>query len=281
MPGKSNLTKRQQQALNRRHREAVARHKRIRRHVEKVRAQEKRATERTLREALKHVKGKGIYEPKSDTLTPYRRRRIKKVVKEYGDLLDPKKYFFLEAPKARREEVKSRAESLRLKNTKRGVFIERQGYRKAILKEDKKNSELYIERSGRVKRGPTRGKKYRTITPLASLDELDREKERLRNLADKFLPLKANQRFAFSIKENGYEGYSHQTFTDIGRLLAYLEHYQKTIAARINFYRHIELEVVESSIEWFAEHPARSPAERRAILKRSMHLRHDARGRAR
>lgn len=268
MPGKSNLTRRQQQAINRRHREAVARQKRIRAHVKKVEAQEKRAVERTLKTALKQVRGKGIYEPKGIELTPYRRGRIKKVVKEYGDLLDPKKYFFLEAPKARREEVKTRAESLRLKNTRRGVFIERQGYRKAVLKEDKSNHELYIERTGRIKRGPTKGKKYRTITPLASLDELDAEKDRLRKLADKFLPLKPNQRFAFSVKENGYEGFSHQTFTDIERLLSYLEFYQKTAASRINFYRHIELEVVESAAEWFSEHPATTRQERAAMRAR-------------
>lgn len=239
------------------------------RHVARVRRMEVAAQKKLLTNILRNVRGKGIYDPKSLELTKYRKARAKKVLKEYGTFLDTKKYFFVKAPKTRRAEVKERAIALRLKPTSTGVFVERQGHKKATLKENKKNKELYIERSGRTKSGPLKGKRYTSHLPLASVDELDKEKDRLREMA-KRMPLRnRGERLAFKIRENGIDGYSHSTFNSIEGLLSYLGQYHKSIAARINFFRHIELERVETNMEWSLAHPPMSRAERRARLRRS------------
>lgn len=277
MPKNTNPTRRALQARERRKKETARFQTEQRKYIQRIREQERKASDRVYQNALKTVRGKGIYDPKSLELTKYRRARIKKVLVEYKPFLNKKEFFFVKAPPARRKEVKERAQGLQLKATNTGVFIEREGHRKATLKENKRNKELYIERSGKTKRGPRRGNRYTTVTPLASVDELDRAKDRLRELA-KRLPLRNSQeRLAFKIKENGNEGYSHSTFSNIELLLGYLENYNKTTAARINFYRHLELERVENSMEWVQAHPNNSRA-RKAALRRSRSFMSDNKG---
>lgn len=278
LPKNNTPTPRQLQAREKIKRETARRHAARHKWYASQRVKIAKAQDNRLRLILKEVSGKGIYDPKSTELTKYRRYRAKKVAKQYGDLLNlprfpghkpAKKFLFVAAPKGRGKEVKTKAETLGMSATNRGVFVERSGHRRAKIKESKKTKELYIELSGKTKRGPLRGTRYVNIRPLASLDELDREKDRLRELA-KGLPLNNDkQRFVWKIRENGIDGYSHRSFTDIESLIRYLEGYDKTVAARINFFRHVELERTESGMTWAMEHPARNSAERRAILKRS------------
>jgi hypothetical protein len=250
-------------------REANKVHRAYTKHVERVRKQERIAQEKLLRNVLRSVKGTGIYEPRSLELTRYRKARAKKVHREYGKYLDRKEYFFVKAPKARRAEVRERAEGLHLKSTPTGVFVEREGHKTASIKENKKNKELYIARKGRTKRGPLKGRVYTSILPLASIDELDNERDRLRELA-KTLPLRnKRERLAFKVRENGIEGYSHSTFESVEGIIRYLDKYPKGTSARINFYRHIELERVETGLEWNLTHPPMNKAQRIARLRQS------------
>lgn len=258
MPNKSKSSVTKSQAQLKRSREAKTRATQYQKQLMKNRAAAKRSEETQLRHLLKNVRGKGIYDPKGNELTKYRKSRLRKAVKEFGSYLDPTKYFFVPAPKNRKKEVIERATNLKIKTSSIGVFIEKAGHKKATLKEDKKRREIYIERSGKTKRGATKGKRYRTITPLASLDELDNERVRIKALADGLGKLKKNEVLAFKIQENGGEGYSHLTFGNIDLLLNYLDKYKKSAPAKINFYRHIQVEKVETSDKWFKEHPVQA-----------------------
>lgn len=231
--------------------------------------------ERELKALMKVVRGKGIYDPKGNQLTKYRKSRLNSIAKEFGDLLDPKKFVFVKPESKARKKVIERANGLELKTTKTGLFIPKEGNAKVRLKHDKKRDEFYIEKSGKTKWGINQGKRYRTITPLASLDELDKERDRIKAMADKFGTLKKGERIAFEITEKGNEGFSRATFTNINLLLEHLEQYRKTIAAKINFYRHIKIVKTQSVQKWFTEHPPKAPKK----FARRIHTKVNAKGR--
>ena len=277
MPRKISASQAQAQAQKRRAAALEKRHKQRRQYLKRLQAREQRETDALLKRAMKNVRGKGIYEPKSLELTKYRRTRIRGVVREYRDLIEPSKYFFVKAPKEDRARVQERAKGMDFKSTRTGLFIPREGFRQAVLKKDPTNNELYIERRGKVKRGPTRGKRYTKRLPLASLDELDSQKDRIRRMGESFGKLKGNERLTFSIHEAGVDGYTNKTFSNIDQLLRFLENYRKqiggkwtrTMPAFIHFLTLIEVEKTESSLRWQIEHPPRDARERRARLKRS------------
>lgn len=225
---------------------------------------EQRAFEKSLRDAakqrekeyhqlLKIVRGKGIYEPKNNELTKYRKDRLRQAKNTFGEYLNDK-YFFIPVGKKAKAEVMSKAEMLSITHTRAGLFFSKQGHTRATIKKDKEREEYYIERSGKVKRGTNTGRKYKSILPLASLDELDRERERLRKLALALGPLKKNERLVFKVIENSNEGYSQGVFDDIELLLRNLDNYQKKHAARVNFFRHIQVEK-SNPVVWRREHP--------------------------
>lgn len=209
----------------------------------KLRRDEKKERDHILMRALKRTKAIGLYNPKELKLTKYRRMRANNLLKTWGTLLDPKEFFFLKADKVKRKTLFERAESLLIKHTKTGLLVPRQGHTKAELKTDKTGEE-YIKLSGKTKRGKNKGRTYTNVTPIASLDELDKARDRLRNLAKKLGPLKSNERLTFIVIENGIEGYSERNFSDIDQLLNALDEYQKSIASRINFYRHIQIQKI-------------------------------------
>lgn len=269
MPKNTTPTRKQLQARIRRHEDAVIRKQQTREHVARVRKQVAREQVKTLKAALKWSRGKGIYEPKSVELTKYRKYRVRKIIKEYRPFLDTKKFFFVTAPKARREEVRQRAEGLKLKATSTGVFIERQGHTKARFKESRKLKELYIERSGRTKRGPSRGRRYTHVTPITSIDELEKARDRLRELGEAIPIRNKGERLVFKTRSNGIEGYSHNTYADIDLLIGDLAKYRMSLANQIQFFRDITIERVETSAQWRLDHPPRSSRERRALLRRS------------
>lgn len=249
MSEKPKKTAKQTQALNKRLKERAARVK----YVHKLIADAEAERDLILIRAMKRASQTGIYKPKELKLTKYRRKRAKEVLQEYGKVLDPKKFFFLKADKKDRARVKARADAMQMKGTSTGVFVHRNGYNKASIKVDRKRNELYIQRSGKTKRGPTKGKTYRSVLPLASIDELTFEKDRLRALAKHLGPLKQGEALTFKVIEDGLEGYHNRTYSDIELLLNYLGLYQKTLAARVQFYRHIEI-VKTNASEWRSVH---------------------------
>jgi len=270
--------------------EAQSQKREYERQVKAARKRQEKEQNSIYREALKSAKHAGLYNPKSMKLTEYRKKRIRGIMETYGALIIPSghtkpryardrlynlkntplnrdKYFFVAIPKTKREEGLSRAKNLNMMTTPKGVFIEKEGYKKASVKYDKKHGELYIEKTGKTKKGPTAGKTYKSVTPLASMDELDNERDRLIHMAKKLTPLKKNERLVFVVRENGIEGYSHNTFGSIDLLLWKLDQYPKSVAAKINFFRHIEIQKVTSDKAWFAKHPVFSPGKQGRIAR--------------
>lgn len=242
----------------------------------------KQAKERdkALEKLLKNVRGKGIYDPKSLELTPYRRKRAKSIGDKFGELLDPAKYFFVPLPKKVRKSALEKARKINISTirdgeefreaSKTGLFIAKKNYTKARLTIDKKSGELGITKSGKTKHGPNRGKQYKEHLPLVDFDELTRSKERLRKMAERLGPLKKGETLAFSVTENGASGYSKNIYKNIDFLLKDLEKYEMITPARVQFYRHISIVKVKATENWYEMHPRtdagfRGKAARRRI----------------
>lgn len=231
------------------------------REFEKRLAKEKRERDKQLTRILNESVNTGIYKPRSTELTPYRRKKLRGIEQQFGQYLDKHKYFFLPAAPKARKKILDRARNLEMQTTHTGLFFPREGHTSAKIKEDKRRGEFFIERKGKTKTGVNKGRHYKNIIPLATADDLDRERQRIREMADALGPLGDKDRIAFKIVENGQEGYSHATFSNIDLLLKYLDQYPKKVAAKVNFFRHIQVE--KSSVsEWFRSHPSR-PAGRK------------------
>lgn len=243
MPRKISPIDRAAQERNARLKEKLREQEAFKKYVAKQRAEQKKARDAILRDTLRKAKGKGLYDPKSLKLTDYRRKQARKIQREYGEFLNSDKYFFVAPAKTETAKFVDRAKALTMKTTKTGVFIAKEGHKTAKVKYDKKRDELYIERRGKRKVGPSgSASTHRTITPLASADELDKERDRLRALGNKLGPLKGDDRLIFTVHENGIEGYSKNTFGHIDLLLQYLDRYQKNTPAKVQFFRHITVE---------------------------------------
>lgn len=247
------------QAKNARQKEREKRNKIIARNKANYYASERKSIEKQLKKLLRDVRGKGIYESKGTELTRYRKSRLNKIAQTFGNVFDPKEYAFILAPKKVRGKILERAASLEMKVTRTGIFVPKEKNNKVKLGYDKKHGEYYIKKSGRTKWGINQGRKYTTITPLASVDELEKEIERLRSQASKLGPLGKDERITFEITESGNEGYSHSTFKNVELMLKHLENYRKTTAARLQFFRHIKIVKTETVKRWFDEHPVKAP----------------------
>lgn len=246
------------------------------REYNKARNKAERERERELRSVLKRASETGIYNPKSPELTPYRKRRLEKIRREQAELLDTNKNFFIPVSKQQRKAIADRATALDMSVTRKGIFVKKEGHKNASLKYDAKHKEYYVERRGKTKKGVNRGRKYKDHIPFASLDELDKERDRLRRAA-KRIKLKGDEVLAFKITEFGLEGYSRQTFGDIEALLRHLDKYEKTAASKVNFFRHIIVEKSESTDQWYEEHPTKeygaSARRQRGIAKGTLNTR--------
>ena len=230
------------------------------RDLEKARKASARARDKEYRGILKAASKTGLYKPKSEELTKYRRSRARQIKRDYGDYLDPKKYFFLPLPKNKKSDVIKRADTLKITTSRTGIFYPKEGHKTASIKKDKKRDEYYIERRGKTKTGINKGLKYRDVTPIATLDELDNERERLRRAAKRLGKMGENDFYAFVVVENGLEGYSHYTFRTIEQLISHIDSYPKNVAAKINFFRHIKV-VKTQPMTWKDLHPTRSPGK--------------------
>lgn len=217
-----------------------------RKSIAQERKQLQKAKDAELKAFLNSIRGMGIYQPKSRKLTPYRRKRTRKAKREYGEKM--KHSFFVPVPKSKRKETLRRAEGLKIEHTRTGIIVPKEGHTDVKLRRGKKG-ELFIERSGKTKMGPKKGRSYRSVTPLADLSELDRERDKIKRAAERLGPTTSNGKIMFRVNEDGLEGISMRIFDNVENLMKWLDNYDKTDAARINFYRHITVELVEP-IEW-------------------------------
>lgn len=234
-----------------------------RRALEKHLRAEARARDKELTRILKKARDVGLYAPKALELTPYRRRKARHLRQEYKEYLTTDKHFFLPANKERRAQILAKASALNIGTSRTGIFVPKEYYKRARLKEDKKRGEFFVERSGKTKTGANTGRIYHDAIPLASVSEIDSERDRIRRLAKRLCPLRDGEVLAFKVSEYGSEGYSRMVFIGdtceaaIENLIKYLDKYKKSEAARINFYRHITVEKWSSFKQYYKEHPTR------------------------
>lgn len=241
-----------------------------------ITSQEKRAKirQKEYTRKLKLLKQYGIYNPLSDNLSSYRKSLINKRYEKYREQIGSPDYVFLPvASKAKRfaaypKRILKKAKNLNMPVTRTGIFVAKEGSRRAALGYNKELGEYEITLSGRTKWGKNRGKRITTKIPLASLDELDAQKERIIAEGRIFGKLKKNEALAFEIRGNGHDGFSHETFGDIELLMQKLDEYKKSMPAKIKFFRHIVVVKTEMGL-WQKLHPVQDKQTRRRKVNKT------------
>jgi hypothetical protein len=216
----------------------------------------KRERDNQLRALLRRARETGIYNAKANKLTPYRRKRLSKIQRSgQAELLDKNKYFFLPVDKGDRKKNLPKAEQLKIKTSSKGLFVPRGKYGKAVIKRNDKTGDLTIIRSRKTVWGNKRGRTYSDAMAIASVDELTKQKDRLREEAALLGPMKSGDRLAFHLHEKDYDGWSNNTYSDIEQLIEDLDNrYGMPLASKIQFYKNITIEK-SSIVEWKKLHP--------------------------
>lgn len=238
-----------------------------------------RKAENDYRRRLSKLKEAGIYAPKGDDdLTEWRKREINKKWRDYRQFVDdPRKRFFFVGTdgltsKERKEFLKN-AESLNIKTTKTGLFLQREGQRKAKIVWDGKHKEYDIELSGKVKWGQNKGKRIKHRIPIAPVDRVEGELDRLEDKARAMGPLKKGEAISFIVVENDeMTGASRSTFHDPATLRRKLSSYH--VENKGHALAFLRLVVVQKTTltAWAKEHKPRAKkmARRQPIKRREI-----------
>ncbi len=229
------------------------------------------------RARLNELRKIGAYEPKGDELTPYRKKRINEAWRKVSRYVEPdvsgkRKFFFVATDKLtgkERREFLANAQSLDMPTTGKGVFIQKEGQRKARLAWNSQNKEYDILLTGKVKWGENKGKAYSDRIPIGPLDRIEGELARIENVAKQFGTLKKGEAISFVVMEHGEEiGASRQTFSSPGaaeKLRNYLDsrYHRDNKAARLKFLRMVSVRKT-TVMDWSRAHP---PREKRMARK--------------
>jgi hypothetical protein len=221
--------------------------------------------ERDYRHKLKALEKVGAYEPKSDELTPYRKGRINSLWKALGDKVEARPgaratFFYVPADKLtgpQRKAFLANARSLDIATTKKGVFLQREGQRRARLAYNKDNDEFDIVLTGKVKWGENKGKRIEDRIPIGPVDRIGRELERIENVASKFGKMGKGEAISFIVVEQGEEvGASQSTFSDAKRLRDYIDtrYHRDNKAAKLKFLRMVRVRKTTLT-QWGQDHP--------------------------
>lgn len=213
--------------------------------LNKTIAARRKTEDKRLSAVIKKAEKYGIYNPKSTTLTKYRRSVARKIERDYGSVMGALDVKFIKAPKKARQ----KAARIGIQTSKTGIFVIKGEYKDAKLVYDKKTGEFGIKRTGKTKDGTTKRRKYTDLQPLVAVDNMD-DMERLLNEAKKLGPVKDNERLAFVVHNNGIEGISKQHFSNMDALLAYLDKYPLNESQRVAFLRLIHIEKYATVEKW-------------------------------
>jgi hypothetical protein len=236
----------------------------------------RKAENAKFRKELATLKRVGVYSPKSTKRTKYRERRIREGYREFADQLNPLEYLFVPVKKQRRKILAKTAQFPDVfKNTKKGLFVAREGYAGASLKTDK-SGEARVERFNKIRTGPSgKSQRFTSSIPIASFDELDRQRDRLEKVASDLGPLKDGEQLVYIVHDNGSENYGRNRYGDIESMMNKL-YSQSGGAAReagtkrtlqyAGIMRHIEVRKI-SEVQW-RKTVARIERKRDAGIKR-------------
>lgn len=243
-----------------------------------AKAQERKAKirAREYKRKLKLLEKAGIYNPLSptdatpgaDILTAYRKGRINRAYAEYKEYIDnPRNPFFFVSADSLNGRDKKRflkdAKSLSMRTTKKGVFIQKEGQRRARIVKDKKRDEFDIVLTGKIKWGENKGKKISQRIPIAPEGRLEDERQRLENMARSFGPLGNNDALSFVLYENNVEVGAHRsTYDSVDGVMRALNTYHKdNKSAKLAFFRLVTVQKTTRT-NWRKEHP--QPVKRMA-----------------
>lgn len=204
---------------------------------------------------LRKLEKTGLYTPKGNRLTKYRKTQINKRAREYAEYLNPETFFFIPVAKGPRKKLLKYAKDFAIKATPIGIFIPHNGHTHATLRKSKsRRGEYEVVRYGKTKQGPNAGKVYTDIIPLEPFDTIAAEKGRLDRIGKTLGALKKGDRLSFRIVDHSGEGMSHNTYMQLDLLLAALERYMKdrSVGAGLYMLRHVIIEKT-SVLEWRTE----------------------------
>lgn len=229
-----------------------------------------RKRENQYKSRLKLLEKTGIYSPKSDTLTPYRKARINKAWREYEQYFPtpgkgekfhrPDKYFFVDASKGHSKGTTKKfvatAKQMGMVTTPKGVFIAKEGQRRAKIEWSVKRKEYDIVLSGKTRWGENKGKSITERIPVAPLDRVGDERERIKDMADSFGPLKGNERISFILQENNVEVGAHRaTYQSVDDLMEAIDRYHReNKSAQLKFFRMVTVRKTTMH-DWRIAHP--------------------------
>ncbi len=226
--------------------------------------------DRQYKSRLKLLSKTGIYSPKSDELTAYRRTRINKAWAEYSQYFPtpgkgepyhrPDKYFFVDATKghgkgAAKKIVKA-AKQMGMVTTPKGIFLAKEGQRQARVEWSVKRQEYDIVLTGKYRSGEKKGKRVKDRIPIAPIERVSGEEERIKDMAASFGPLKGNERISFILTENNVEVGAHRaTYGNVADLMEAINRYhQNNASARLKFFRLVTVRKT-TIMDWTREHP--------------------------
>lgn len=237
---------------------------RVRGERSRIKADETRKAEYERR--LAELERTGIYQPKSETLTSYRRGKINRTYNEYKAFLDKDEFAFVPLSPAGLKYAKQ----FQMKTTAKGAFYERNGYTKIYERKSKTfKGKTEVRKAFKAKAGVMKGKWIEDLEPLVPLDEMDKQEGGLRAMANAFGPLEKNERLTFIVSSGGHEGYSYNTYSSIDLLMNDLKkRYKRSDSARIMMFANITIRKTTltkgRAVEWNKEAEPHRPPKRKA-----------------
>lgn len=211
-----------------------------------ARAKKDAAREKAYRKRLTQLERTGLYQPKAQTLTPYRKRRVNALVREFGPLLNTDLTFFLKAPAKARKGAKEAG----FTTTRKGIFVEREREKGHILERAKLVKRRARDRYDIVADRPIEksklGRERETyILPLAGGDTLAKSRASLEELVSGYPRPGRDRRYRFTISDAQGSFMSRRAFTSIEELWEYALQYRKTKTDQIAFLDKLEIVIVK------------------------------------
>lgn len=225
----------------------------------------RRAKEKEYRSKLKALRAVGEYIPKGEELTRYRRGRINKAYAPLAQYLEPKgrrEFFYVPADKltrADRAKFLENAKSMEMPTTRRGVFLQKEGQRRATISrtEFEGEPEFRILLTGKVKRGPNKGKRIYDPIPIAPASAMEDARRHIQRQIDLIGPLKKNEQLSFVLVRNEAEIGAHRnTYHSPDAVMKVINGYHpESKSAKLAFLRLVHVRKT-TLVEWPKLHPS-------------------------
>lgn len=190
-------------------------------------------------------------------------REINKRYRQFKKEIESDEFTFAKYPsKHVAKKLHERAKSLNYAASPKGLFIQKEGSRRASIEWNSRFKEYQVKLTGKTKYGKNVGSQITSFHPLAKLDTLLHEQNRIRDEFD-FLNLHENEFARFVIIEATNAGAVSKSIFDRidGQhgLLEYIGAYHSNVSDKLAFMRILKIEKVS---------PAKHLADRKSLAER-------------